>query len=106
MSMGFKIFNAAGVEILSSSSYGFSIIDSFSVAASSSGSKTYEAIGDVPVKVVQTQNEPTTTSRDTLLSFSGMSVSVSVVENDLVISWAPKYATGLALPVTLYVLSL
>jgi hypothetical protein len=106
MSHGFQFFNSSGVLELSDVDYGFTILDHFTVAANSSGSKSYPDFGSINVAILQTQEEPSTVDKTALRSFSGLTINKSIgVGNSLVIGWSPKYADFNAYPVTLYILT-
>ena len=106
MSFGFVFYDDLGVPRLSSQKYGFSVADTFTVSATSSGTKRYEALGDVAVRIVQTQQEPSVTTKAAILSFSGLTVTGVVDGADYLLSWIPRFSDGNAYPVTIYVLTL
>lgn len=103
---GFAIYNAAGQEILSSDSYGFSFVDHFIVAPADSGSRRYAQMADVPVKIIQSQQEPATVSKTTLMSLSCMNTWTTTDGADLLVHWSPRFVVGSGQSVAIYVLSL
>lgn len=103
---GFSIYNAAGQEVLSSDSYGFAFVDHFTVAPTDSGSRRYAQMSDVPVKVIQTQQEPAAASKATLLSLSCMNTWTTTDGADLLVHWSPRFVVGSGQSVAIYVLGL
>jgi hypothetical protein len=106
MSYGFKIWDAGGVQRLSSDDFAGNIVDVFEVSPASSGSKTYEGMANYQLIVSQTPVEPTTIDTASLISFNSVNTSVSNSGSNKILSWSPRYSYGNAYNVTLYVLVL
>jgi len=104
MSFGFKIWDSNGIQRLSSDNYCSNTLDIFEVSPSSSGSKVYTNMSPYFIVVSQSSIEPTTIDIASLLSFNAMNISVTNSGNDKVVSWSPRYSSGTAYNVNLYVL--
>lgn len=106
MTYGFRIYNAAGVEIISNSRYGISLIDRFTVDPGSSGERTYPNFEDMTFEVVQTQQEPSTISYDMLRAFNLMNISITETAGVKKVSWSPRFSMVAAYPVDIFVLGI
>ncbi len=104
MSLGFKIFNEIGGNVLSSDDLTFSIIDVFSVSPNSSGSKTYANLAGRNVIIAQSAVEPTSIDFTSLFSLNSMTTSSFNSGSDKVVSWSPGVQYLNAYNVQLFVL--
>lgn len=89
MSYGFSVFGSSGVATLTSSDLTFSLIDLFSVAQSSSGSRTYPNLAGRSVVVAQSAIEPTTIDFASLFSLNTITVTTYDSGSDKVVAWSP-----------------
>jgi hypothetical protein len=104
MSFGFEIRNSSDILELSSNNYGFSIVDKFDVAPSSSGNVTYEGLGQYNLIISQSSVEPVSIDKASLLSFNAVSTSVTTSGNNKIVSWSPLYNIGNTYNVTLFIM--
>jgi len=103
MSFGFKIWNSAGTQILSSADLSFNLIDLFQVSPTSSGSRTYSGLAGKTIIVAQSAVEPTAIDFTSLFSLNSVSTNVYDSGPDKVLNWSPGMQYLSAYNVQLYV---
>jgi len=104
MSFGIQVFDSSGLEMMSNDMFSVALLGIIEVLPTDTDSFTFTDVASFNIVLTQTQVEPTTIDEDTLSSLNVMTVTSTVVGDDVRIDWSPRFSQGDPLNVLIYVM--